>query len=100
MNAPKYLNDEAKRFWKRHAKRLADAGMLTEADTDSFALVCELWSLIRATDPLQDSKMAIRYVGLLKLYNQYSRQFGLLPKDRIQAGLQQDKEEKDEFGLS
>ncbi len=39
-----WMSDIAKRFWKRNASRIAAAGVLTEADLDSFRILCELYS--------------------------------------------------------
>lgn len=41
---PKWLDLEAKRFWRQHAPGLEANGCLTALDTMSFALVCSAWS--------------------------------------------------------
>jgi len=39
-----HMSTGAKRFWKRNAPRLAKMGMLTEADLNSFRVLCELYT--------------------------------------------------------
>lgn len=99
IKIPTYLSGEAKRFWQVHAKRLYLGGMLTEADVESFVLLCEIWAMIRGCNPEEDSREAIRYIGLVKQYFQISRQFGMMPKDRKQSKIETTKQEEDEFGL-
>ena len=97
MNRPKHLTNEAREFWDNHAKRLQQNGLLTEADRESFILVCEIWKLLRNCDQTLDAKSALRWQSLVKQYVVLARQFGLLPKDRIKMALIPD--EKDEFGI-
>lgn len=99
MRVPDYLDDDAKTYWKKHAKALEDAGILTDRDIESFALLCRIWSLLKNTDPDADPKQAIRFVGLSKQYQSLARQFSMLPRDRRKDGIDTHKTEEDEFGL-
>ena len=96
---PDYLTGEASEFWDRHYDRLTEARVLTEGDTDSFALLCEIWQHIRQTNPDSDSKQAVKYIALVKQYMALAKQFGLMPRERKKSGLFLMKELQDEFGI-
>jgi phage terminase small subunit len=99
MRCPEYLQGEAAKLWKKHAKRLQDAGLLTDADEPGFALMCEVWGLLRATNPTTDSKEAIKYIALVKQFQALGKQFGFFAKDRKAANLDVQKTEVDEYGI-
>lgn len=42
--APKHLDDEARREWRRMAKTLHELGLLTEVDRSALAAYCISWS--------------------------------------------------------
>ncbi len=42
--APRWLGEEARREWRRVARALHGAGLLTEADHDALALYCETFA--------------------------------------------------------
>jgi phage terminase small subunit len=101
---PLPLNPTARAFWDRHHDRLRAAGMLTEADLDSFAVLCVTWSklaTISASEPGADQfREMVQLNQLLKQYHTYAREFGLLPRDRKRSKLDTDAPAaKDEFGL-
>ena len=79
MQCPKWLEGEAKAFFKKHSKALADDDKLNERNSDSFALLCQVWALIRATDPLESPQAGLRYIGLVKQYQALAKMYGLLP---------------------
>ena len=99
MRLPTTLKDpDAIRFWKRHAAALASRGILTERDVETFCLLARIWALLERTDPDEDPKQAIRFVGLAKQYQSLARQFGLMPKDRRKDGnIGDDDEPKDDL---
>ena len=97
MNCPKHLTAEAKEFWTNHSKRLIRAGLLTEAEKETFALCCEVYKQLRNCDPTLDAKSALRWQSSVKQFVVLAKQFGLLPKDRLKMKLEPD--EKDEFGI-
>ena len=100
MRQPEYLTPEAKRFWQRHSKRLQDAGILTEADYESFVLLAETWSQLRKFDAeTKDGKERIFWIALSKQYFNLGRQFLLFPAHRASTGLEFNAGEKDEFGF-
>lgn len=98
------LNRTAREFWSRHYDRLHAAGLLTEADLDSFAVLCLTWSKLAALaeeEPGADQfREMVQLNQLLKQYQQYAREFGLLPRDRKRSKLEAEAPPaKDEFGL-
>jgi hypothetical protein len=100
MRCPQYLQVEAREYWKRHANRLQAAKLLTDADTESFALLCEIWGLIRSTDPNESSSAALRYIGLVKQYFATGKQFGMFAEDRKLSGIEIEEVVQDESGGS
>jgi phage terminase small subunit len=78
MNPPRYLDKDAREHWKRHCQACIANGSLTESTSDSFSLLCRLWSILQNTDPLADSKEAIRFVGMLKQYLVMAGKYGLI----------------------
>jgi len=98
------LDPVALAFWTRHAGRLRAAGLLTPADTDSFALLCVTWSKLSAVAAAEPTaanyREVIQFVNLLKQYQAIAKQFGLLPRDRRAAKLDAEPPPpRDEFGL-
>lgn len=85
MKAPNYLKGEARKYWYSHAKRLADAGILTDADVESFALLCMTWGMIQelqAKPGAEHYREMTQYNNLIKQYLPLAKQFGMLPRDR------------------
>lgn len=104
LKPPLPLNAAAQEFWVRHHDRLWAAGLLTDADLDSFAVLCVTWSklvAISASEPGADQfREMVQLNQLLKQYHTYAREFGLLPRDRKRSKLDADAPpQKDEFGL-
>jgi phage terminase small subunit len=98
------LDRAAQAFWDRHADRLQAAGLLTPGDVDSFSLLCVTWSklnTIAASEPGADNfREMVQLNQLLKQYQQYAREFGLLPASRRKSKLDAEAPaKKDEFGL-
>ena len=101
---PLPLSDTARAFWDRHHDRLKAAGLLTDADLDSFAVLCVTWSklaTISKSEPGADQfREMVQLNQLLKQFHTYAREFGLLPRDRKRSKLESDgPPAKDEFGL-
>jgi len=105
MNAPPIpLAGEARKFWTRHAARLRAAGLLTEADLDSFAVLCLTWGKLveisKNKTGAERFREMVQLNQLLKQYQQYAREFGLMPASRKRAKLDPNTPPaKDEFGL-
>lgn len=105
MDAPTLpLNRVARAFWDRHYARLRAAGLLTDADVDSFAVLCVTWSKLAAvseSEPGPDQfREMVQLNQLLKQYQQYAREFGLLPRDRKRSKLDTEAPPaNDEFNL-
>lgn len=101
---PLPLNRIARAFWDRHYDRLQAAGLLTDADLDSFAVLCLTWSKLAAVSESEPGAEQFREMvqlnQLLKQYQSYAREFGLLPRDRKRNKLDADAPPtKDEFDL-
>jgi phage terminase small subunit len=95
MTPPKTLEGEALKFWKRNAPILERAGVLTEADYDSFTLLCTCWGKLHGgevTDPM-------RFVALAKQVQNLMKAFGLTPEARKRLKISLEPEIADEFGL-
>lgn len=106
MNAvpPLPLNPTARAFWDRHHDRLRKAGILTDADVDSFAVLCLTWSKLYALAAIEAGadqfREMIQLDRLTKQYRDLAKQFGLLPRDRRMSKMDADeKPTTDEFGL-
>jgi hypothetical protein len=85
---PTRLKGEGREFWKRHFDRaVADGRADADLDYDSFVNLCELVYILSEIDPLAEGKQAISRNAANKLYLAYAKQFGLLPKDRKQSGV-------------
>ena len=98
------LAGEALKFWRKHFRPLADRGILTEADLESFAVLCVTWSKLVALSGIEPGPEAyremIQLTNLTKQYQALARQFGLLPRERKQAKMDAPpKGQKDEFGF-
>ena len=101
---PKWLDDEAKKEWKRLAPQMEQLGILTEADRTAFASYCQAYSRWKEAEEfmtrsgttifktpsgywqqLPQVSIAQTY---LKIMNRIAEQFGLTPaaRSRIIAG--------------
>ena len=95
MKPPTTLDGEALKFWKRNAPILEKAGVLTEADHDSFHLLCTCWGKLQdkeVTDPM-------RFVALAKQIQNLMKAFGLTPEARKRLKISLEPEVADEFGI-
>ena len=104
-NAPPIeLAGEALAFWNRHHERLRAAGLLTDADLDTFAVLCVAWGKFTTLSAVKAGAESFREMvqlnQLLKQLHTYGREFGLFPRDRKRSRLDGDAApRKDEFGL-
>lgn len=102
MKPPIELSGEALAYWKAHSRKLKDAGILTDRDVHSFALLCRIWGMLQAldTEPGNENYRAmIQFTNLSKQYAALAKQFGLLPRDRKAANMELESKATDEFGL-
>jgi phage terminase small subunit len=104
VEPPLPLDRVGREFWDRHYDRLKAAGLLTDADLDSFAVLCVTWSkltLIARSEPGADQfREMVQLNQLLKQFHTYGREFGFFPRDRKRSKLDGDAPPaKDEFGL-
>jgi P27 family predicted phage terminase small subunit len=100
---PKWLEPEAKKEWRRLAKKMEALGVLTEVDMAAFAGYCQAYARWKqAEERITDRGLVIRtpsgypqqvpYISIaqqyLRLMNQFAEQFGLTPaaRSRIIAG--------------
>jgi phage terminase small subunit len=97
MLPPKTLTGEGRKFWLRNAPTLERAGLLTEADRDSFALLSTTWGkLVQAEENNLD---AIKFVALSKQCQNLMKAFGLTPESRKRLKIDLNPTPQDEFGL-
>jgi phage terminase small subunit len=101
---PLPLNDVARAFWDRHHDRLRADGLLTDADLDTFAVLCVAWAkfvtLSTTVAGADKFREMVQLNQLLKQIHTYGREFGLFPRDRKRSKLNTDAPStKDEFGL-
>jgi P27 family predicted phage terminase small subunit len=102
-SCPKWLEPEAKKEWRRLAKKMEALGVLTEVDMAAFAGYCQAYARWKqAEERITDRGLVIRtpsgypqqvpYISIaqqyLRLMNQFAEQFGLTPaaRSRIIAG--------------
>lgn len=89
IRRPQWLNDPlAVGFWERNAKHLIESNMLDEKDTEAFAQLCKVFALMQQCDSTADSKQALRFNGLQKLFQSYLKQFNMLPFSRKKSNLE------------
>lgn len=102
MKPPIELTGESLVYWKAHSKKLKDAGILTDRDVHSFALLCRIWGMMQELDAQpgsQNYRAMIQFTNLSKQYAALAKQFGLLPRERKAANMEMDSKQVDEFGL-
>lgn len=103
MQPPVPLSGPAREFWNRHAPRLTDAGVLTEADRETFAVLCLTWEKVLHLSQFEPGadryREMVQLANMLKQYHSFAKQFGLMPRERKLAKMGQEKPEEDEFGI-
>jgi hypothetical protein len=77
IRPPVWLDDEGKKFFKRHLQHCLDNGSLTEETLDTYAMMCRMWSLSVKSDPDIDSKNAMKFTSFIKYFQTYAKPFGL-----------------------
>lgn len=106
---PAWLEDEAKKEWKRMAKQMEQLGILTEIDMAAFAGYCQAYARWKEAEEYisehgtvmkapsgycqQVPQVSIAQT-YLKIMNRFCEQFGLTPssRSRIVAENREDKE--------
>lgn len=94
---PDILDEDAKTKWRELAPKLEKLGVLTVNDGETFALLCQAWSLAQqARRDIEENGMVIdgkRNPQLLTwrenvaLFTRLSALFGLNPSDRTRVGV-------------
>lgn len=102
-SAPRWLGEEARREWRRVARALHGAGLLTEADHDALALYCETFaSWRRAEAQVRAKGEVVRTAGGNVIQNPYLsianrakkdallllREFGMTPAARSRISVE------------
>lgn len=105
---PFWLEDEAKKEWKRMAKQLEQLGILTEIDMAAFAGYCQAYARWKEAEEFitqhgtivktpsgywqQVPQVSIAQT-YLKIMNRFCEQFGLTPsaRSRITSDIGEDK---------
>ena len=111
---PKWLDDEAKKEWKRLAPQMEQLGILTEADRTAFASYCQAYARWKEAEEFisqhgtivktpsgywqQVPQVSIAQT-YLKIMNKIAEQFGLTPssRSRIIAGSDDYSASKDDM---
>ncbi len=96
LGVPKLLKGRARAFYRRNATGLAERGLLTPSDRDSFILLCQCYGRLQDSG---EELTIIRYVALLKQVTQLMAKFGLDPQSKRKMGIKATTENKDKFGL-
>jgi len=114
--APSYLNDVAKKEWRRMGRRLFDAGLLTELDETALASYCQSYSSwVEANEKVQElGAVVVRmrgpvrspWVGIAsQAWKEMTRmlgEFGMTPSSRSRVKVQTKptgEEEEDWFSV-
>lgn len=94
---PRWMDREAKRFWRKHAPAMEARGLLTKLDEIAFAMVCTSWSHLREAERILERDgvvltgprgkvsphPAVRIRDMAwKQFVEGARQFGLTPMSR------------------
>lgn len=110
-NAPAWLDETAKAIWQRHARRLWEAGLLTDVDVSALASLCEAEALyqtavamLAAGDTVLTNDKGYTYASpwvqirsqALKQAQTLWREFGMTPSARSRIEVKPEEEE-DEF---
>lgn len=100
MKCPKNLDSEAKAFWKRHAKRLQEAGTLDESNYDAFVLLCRTHGILATLEPKKEKNGMIVFRSQTKQFMELAKPFGLLAdKPKVIEVKQVQSEAAKEFNL-
>lgn len=103
---PNWLEDEAKKEWKRMAKQLEHLGVLTEIDMAAFAGYCQAYARWKEAEEFitkhgtivktpsgywqQVPQVSIAQT-YLKIMNKFCEQFGLTPSSRTRINAEINK---------
>lgn len=98
MSPPAGLTESARSFWSRHWPRLAAAGLVDDADADTFAILCRTWAELLEVDTTEKLGV-IKFVALTKQYERLAKQFHLLAAERQRRNVSLTKPTANEFGL-
>jgi len=111
---PSWLEEEAKKEWKRLAKQMEQLGILTEIDMAAFAGYCQAYARWKEAEEFiskhgtivktpsgywqQVPQVSIAQT-YLKIMNRFCEQFGLTPSSRSRIVANDDDKESDEMEL-
>ena len=94
---PKWLEDDAKKEWRRLSKKMERLGILTEVDMAAFAGYCQAYARWKAAEEFMQEHgtifktpngyyQQVPHVAIaqtyLKIMNRFAEQFGLTPASR------------------
>lgn len=109
---PKWLEDEARKEWRRMAKQLEGLGVLTEIDMTAFAGYCQAYARWKEAEEFISKHGAIvktpsgywqqvPQVSIaqtyLKIMNRFCEQFGLTPSSRSRIITETNKTDDDDM---
>jgi hypothetical protein len=80
--------DHAQDFQDRHAPRLKAQGLLTDANADSFAMLCRTFAELQAVKTGSDRIGVMKYVALSKLFSKQAEPFHIGPSVKTRPALE------------
>jgi hypothetical protein len=81
-SSPDWLGECGQTYWRRHHAYVTEAGLLTEATADSYAVCCALYERLRRMDREPTSRV---YLDTLKAWQTLCKLFRLTPTERPAA---------------
>ena len=108
---PKWLEEDAKKEWRRTSKQLESLGMLTEVDMTAFAGYCQAYARWKESEEFITKHGAIvktpsgywqqvPQVSIaqtyLRIMNRFCEQFGLTPSSRSNLNVGNGNSEEDD----
>lgn len=89
---PRWLNDDAKKFWKKIAPHVFNMGIMTDADEFQLALLCDQAVFYQKASEDRDMGACTKILpSLMKLCGK----FGLSPSDRAGLAVGPPKKQED-----
>lgn len=106
--APKFLSEEAKKYWKSVAKPLQETGILTELDTTALSLLCVQYGrMVESLKEASEGDLIVVVNGQLMINPSFAMsdrahdrvlkllvEFGLTPSSRTRIQVKTGDEEK------
>lgn len=79
LTPPDWLSDTAKQYHDKHAEQLKDNQLLTLQTSDSYAMLCDLYSRLQE---FRGQATTRSYLDTLKAYTSLAKLFRLVPNEK------------------